>query len=269
MVGPIDPEISFFSLQATNGYPIALLANYSLHYVGGVNKGDVSADYFGVFCNRIGELLGATSSQPPFVGMLSNGTSGDVNNINFRHSGEQYEPYEKMNQVAELVAKRVKEAHDHIEHYDWVPLSSTVRELKLKFLKPDERMRKYMVEILTKSKAAPQYHQYELNYAERVQRLLDGPDEVTIPLQTVRIGELGIAAIPFEVFAETGLDIKDRAPFTNTFTIELANDYHGYLPTPGQHELGGYETWMGTSKVQLDASEQVKQTILDMMNGLK
>ncbi|HIB87538.1 TPA: hypothetical protein EYN09_08215 [Candidatus Poribacteria bacterium] len=267
--GPIDPEISFFSLQATNGYPIALLANYSLHYVGGVNKGDVSADYFGVFCNRIGELLGATSSQPPFVGMLSNGTSGDVNNINFRHSGEQYEPYEKMNQVAELVAKRVKEAHDHIEHYDWVPLSSTVRELKLKFLKPDERMRKYMVEILTKSKAAPQYHQYELNYAERVQRLLDGPDEVTIPLQTVRIGELGIAAIPFEVFAETGLDIKDRAPFTNTFTIELANDYHGYLPTPGQHELGGYETWMGTSEVQLDASEQVKQTILDMMNGLK
>jgi len=49
----------------------------------------------------------------------------------------------------------------------------------------------------------------------------------------------------------------------------MANDYHGYLPTPGQHELGGYETWMGTSKVQLDASEQVKQTILDMMNGLK
>ena len=267
--GPTDPEISFLSLQATNGCPIALLANYSLHYVGGVNKGDVSADYFGIFCNRIAELLGATSTQPLFVGMLSNGTSGDVNNIDFRDSGEKYEPYEKMNQVAELVAKRVKEAHDQIKLYDWVPLNSVVRELKLQFLKPDEIMQKYMGEVLAKPKTSPQYHQYERNYAERVQRLLVGPDEVTVPLQAVRVGEVGIAAIPFEVFAETGLEIKDRTPFTHAFTIELANDYHGYLPTPNQHELGGYETWMGTSKVQLDASELIKHTILDMMNNLK
>ena len=267
--GPTDPEISFLSLQATNGCPIALLANYSLHYVGGVNKGDVSADYFGIFCNRIAELLGATSTQPSFVGILSNGTSGDVNNINFRDSGEKYEPYEKMNQVAELVAKRVKEAHDQIKLYDWVPLNSVVRELKLQFLKPDEIMQKYMGEVLAKPKTSPQYHQYERNYAERVQRLLVGPDEVTVPLQAVRVGEVGIAAIPFEVFAETGLEIKDRTPFTHAFTIELANDYHGYLPTPNQHELGGYETWMGTSKVQLDASELIKHTILDMMNNLK
>ncbi|MEC8894267.1 MAG: neutral/alkaline non-lysosomal ceramidase N-terminal domain-containing protein [Candidatus Poribacteria bacterium] len=267
--GPTDPEVSFLSLQATNGCPIALLANYSLHYVGGVNKGDVSADYFGIFCNRIAELLGATSTQPLFVGMLSNGTSGDVNNIDFRDSGEKYEPYEKMNQVAELVAKRVKEAHDQIKLYDWVPLSSVVRELKLQFLKPDEIMQKYMGEVLAKSKTSPQYHQYERYYAERIQRLLTGPDEVTVPLQAVRVGEVGIAAIPFEVFAETGLEIKDRTPFTHAFTIELANDYHGYLPTPNQHELGGYETWMGTSKVQLDASELIKHTILDMMNNLK
>ena len=267
--GPTDPEVSFLSLQATNGCPIALLANYSLHYVGGVNKGDVSADYFGIFCNRIAELLGATSTQPSFVGMLSNGTSGDINNINFRDSGEKYEPYEKMNQVAELVAKRVKEAHDQIKLYDWVPLSSVVRELKLQFLKPDEIMQKYMGEVLAKSKTSPQYHQYERYYAERIQRLLTGPDEVTVPLQAVRVGEVGIAAIPFEVFAETGLEIKDRTPFTHAFTIELANDYHGYLPTPNQHELGGYETWMGTSKVQLDASELIKHTILDMMNNLK
>ena len=267
--GPTDPEVSFLSLQATNGCPIALLANYSLHYVGGVNKGDVSADYFGIFCNRIAELLGATSTQPSFVGMLSNGTSGDINNINFRDSGEKYEPYEKMNQVAELVAKRVKEAHDQIKLYDWVPLSSVVRELKLQFLKPNEIMQKYLGEVLAKSKTSPQYHQYERYYAERIQRLLTGPDEVTVPLQAVRVGEVGIAAIPFEVFAETGLEIKDRTPFTHAFTIELANDYHGYLPTPNQHELGGYETWMGTSKVQLDASELIKHIILDMMNNLK
>jgi neutral ceramidase len=83
--GPIDPEVSFISVQTTEGRPLALLGNYSLHYVGGVNRGEVSSDYFGIFSNRIGELIGAKEhySHPPFVGMMSNGTSGDINNINF------------------------------------------------------------------------------------------------------------------------------------------------------------------------------------------
>ena len=36
--GPTDPEISFLSVQSPDGRPIALLANYSLHYVGGVES---------------------------------------------------------------------------------------------------------------------------------------------------------------------------------------------------------------------------------------
>ena len=98
--------------------------------------------------------------------------------------------------------------------------------------------------------------------------MLEGPDEVTIPLQAIRIGELGIAAIPFEVFVEMGLDTKDQTPFADAFTIELANDQQRYLPTPEQYQLGGYETWMGTCNVQPDASERIKQAILEMMNQL-
>ena len=266
--GPTDPEISFLSLQATDGRPIALLANYSLHYVGGVNQGDISADYFGLFSQRIGELLEAESSQPPFVGMLSNGTSGNINNINFRQSGERYQPYEKMKQVAELVATRVKEAHDQITYHDWVQLGVVNRELKLKLRQPDEQIQQYIAEIQSKPEEASYYHHYERHYADRVQQLLEGPDEVTIPLQTIRIGELSIAAIPFEVFVETGLDIKDQTPFADAFTIELANDQQRYLPTPEQHQLGGYETWLGTCNVQPDASERIKQAILEMMNQL-
>ena len=80
--GPTDPEISFVSMQSPDGRAIALLANYSLHYVGGVRSGDVSADYFGYFAKFIKETPGAKDQSPPFVGILSNGTSGDVNNIN-------------------------------------------------------------------------------------------------------------------------------------------------------------------------------------------
>lgn len=268
--GPVDPEVSFISVQSTEGKPIALLANYSLHYVGGVNKGDVSADYFGIFSNRIGELLNADEANPSFVGILTNGTSGDVNNINFRQrGGKRYERYEKMAEVAEKVAQRVKEAHAKIEFQEWVPLDSASRDLKLNVRKPDDEMRKYFQEVMAKPEDAPKHHRYERAYAERVKALDEGPDEIHVPLQVVRIGDLGIAAIPFEVFTEIGLDIKENTPFADAFTIELANSSHGYLPTPQQHKLGGYETWMGTNRVQLDASEKITKTILDLMQQLK
>jgi len=51
-------------------------------------------------------------------------------------------------------------------------------------------------------------------------------------VQTFRVGDLGIAALPFEVFTKTGLEIQERSPFKDTFVIELANGRLGYLPPP-------------------------------------
>jgi len=267
--GPIDPEISFISVQSLDGRPLALLANYSLHYVGGVKKGEISADYFGIFSEKIGPLLGAQPGDSPFVGMLSNGTSGDINNINFRNPGKRMGPYEKMNQVAELVAKRVAEACQSVKYQTWVPLGAASAELTLKVRKPDARMQAYFKKVMAQPEDAPQHHRYERNYASRVQRLLEGPDEITVMLQALQIGDLSIAAIPFETFCEIGLELKEKAPFEDAFTIELANGYNGYLPTPAQHKLGGYETWMGTNRVQLDASDKIVAVILDLMQKLK
>jgi hypothetical protein len=88
-------------------------------------------------------------------------------------------------------------------------------------------------------------------------------------LQTFRIGDLGVAAIPFEVFTEIGLDIKARSPFKSSFTIELANGSYGYLPTPEQHKLGGYETWLGTNKVETLASRKIVSEILNLFNQVQ
>jgi len=42
--GPTDPTVSILSLREPGGRPIAVFATYSLHYVGGVRHGDISAD---------------------------------------------------------------------------------------------------------------------------------------------------------------------------------------------------------------------------------
>ena len=99
--GPTNPEVYFISVQATNGRPIALLANDWLHYVGGLPSGQLSADYFAMFCDRIQQLLGADVQRPPFVGILANGPCGDVNNIGGGTPGVKYGPGERMRAVAD------------------------------------------------------------------------------------------------------------------------------------------------------------------------
>ncbi len=96
---------------------------------------------------------------------------------------------------------------------------------------------------------------------------MQGPTTKVI-IQAIRIGDLAICAMPFEVFAETGLELKAKSPAADTFVVELANGGYGYLPTPEQHKLGGYETWLTTNKVQKDASVILVNNLLKMLNEL-
>ena len=266
--GKPDPEVSFISVQSTNGKPLALLANYSLHYVGGVPAGHISADYFAIFADRIQELLKADRQEHPFVGIMTNGTSGDVNNINFRGPAEKNPPYAKMTKVAEDVAREVFRVYNKIEYHDWVALKTSAEDLTLKVRKPDKKMIDYAKNILAKPEGAEQYHRLEKIYAEWMFEMLEWPDEIDVVIQTFRIGDLGIAAVPFEVFAETGLEIKAKSQLEKIFTIELANGWYGYLPTPEQHELGGYETWLGSNRVEIVASKKIVAKIMSMFEEL-
>jgi hypothetical protein len=87
-----------------------------------------------------------------------------------------------------------------------------------------------------------------------------------IPLQAIRIGDIGIAACPCEVFAETGLAIKKQSPLKHTFTMELANGFGGYLPTPQQHTWGGYETWPArSSHLEIEAEPKIRSKLLSLL----
>jgi neutral ceramidase len=268
--GPTNPEVYFISVQSTSGRPIALLANYWLHYVGGTGPRHISADYFAAFCDRIQELLGADRQDPPFVGILSNGPCGDVNNIDFSAPpAPRRAPYEKIRLVANDVAQEVLRVHRTIEHRDWVPLNAADAELELKLRHPSPELVHRAREILARGATASPVHARERLYAERTLVAKDWPETVSIMLQTFRIGELAIAAIPFETFTETGLELKAKSPFKDTFTIELANGGYGYLPTPEQHELGGYETWLGTNRVEKEASRKIVATLLELLAQVK
>lgn len=264
--GPTDPEVSFISVQSLAGRPIGLLANYSLHYVGGVPKGHISADYFAVFADRIQELLKADRQDTPFVGILSNGTEGDTNNIDYGSPAVSYPPYAKMKIVANDLAQEVFKVYQTVEYKNWVPLAAAQTELTLDVRKPDLKTLEWAENAMHRAKPD---HPMEKVFAERAIQMKEWPEKIDVILQTFMVGDLGIAGIPFEVFAETGLDIKARSPFEKSFTIGLANGGYGYLPTPEQHAVGGYETWLSVNKVEKLASRKIVIEILKLFNQIK
>jgi neutral ceramidase len=264
--GPTDPEIVFLSIRSLDQRPIALLANYSLHYVGGVPSGHVSADYFGAFADRIQQLLAADHLDPPFVGILSNGTSANINNINFRKPSPKRPPYEQIHRVANAVAAEVYRALQTVEYHGQAKLDGRLSTLTLDVRKPEEATVQWAHAILDKPEQETKLK--ERIYARRSLTLHKSPDQVDVQLQSPRIGDVGIAGIPFETFVETGLRLKEEGSLPVTFTISLSNGGLGYLPTPAQHELGGYETWLGTSRVAPPSEPAIVARLLSQFNEL-
>ena len=266
--GPTDPQVWFISAQSTNGRPIALYADYSLHYVGGVGGGHISADYYGAFAGHIQELLGADRLDPPFVGMMANGTSGDINNINFRGGQPKQPPYGQIRLVANEVAQEVARVEKTLRYHDWVPLGFAQKEIMLGLRLPTNAEVEKAREVMNRSKVFPRMATMEEVYARETVLLEKFPAQISAPLQVLKIGELRVAAIPAETFVEIGLELKRKHP--TSFSVSLANAYHGYLPTPEQHKLGGYETWRARSScLEVDASTMIVAGLEELFERLK
>lgn len=265
--GTIDPDVSILSLQTMQGQPLALLANYSLHYVGGVEP--LSADYFGAFAERIGELLKAGKVEPAFVGILSNGTSGDINNVNFSGPAPpRRQPYEQIKIVADSVARAAHQAYLTIQHRDGVSLAMAEKEIELGVRLPAAEEVVRAKQIINEARGQGLKSLPEI-YARETVLMSKYPATVKARLQAIRIGDLGIVSSPCETFVETGLEIKKKSPLKPTFVIELANGYNGYLPTPAQHRLGGYETWRARSSyLEVNASEKITAALLELLESV-
>jgi hypothetical protein len=267
--GPTDPTVSILALREPNGRPIAVFSAYALHYVGGVSGGDVSADYFAMYCQELAQLLEARDQDPPFVAMMANGTSGDINNINFRQPRPNREPYAQMRHVAQEIAHKVQGALAKAEYRDDIRLAARYQELPIAARQPTAEQMAWASETLRQKSSQPGKADLPVIYAERMLRLAEYPETLPIPLQVLRIGSVCIGTMPTEVFCEIGLEYRKQSVVQPAFLVSLAHGYFGYLPTPRHFPLGGYETWIGTSRLEPQASEKMLSALLGMTAELK
>ena len=187
-----------------------------------------------------------------------------VNNVNFLQPRPRKQPYEQMRFVADDLAAKVQTALSKVEYRDGITLAARYREPQIATRRPTAEQIGWAKETLAQPLPASGKPTMSYYYAQRTLHMADYPASIPVPLQVFRIGDVCLGSMPNEVFCETGLEFRKRSPVQPAFLVSLAHGYFGYLPTPQQHELGGYETWLGTSRFEPQASEKMLSALLEM-----
>ena len=253
--GPTDPELLLLALRDQERRPIALLANYSLHYVGGPYDTSISADYFGHFDRALQRMAGT-----PFVGIMANGCCGDVNNIDItRPRPDMPYPTFQAERVANVLAGAAYSAWQGLRAYDYDPdpaLGTTTEMITFHRRQPTEQELEQARRLAAQPKPADDSPDLvPWVYAHELQYVAAEPLERETPIMAWRVGELGAVGLPGEMFVQYGLQIKQGSPFKHTMTIELANDYLGYFPTDLAMSEGSYELTLARSAKAAAGSE--------------
>lgn len=101
---------------------------------------------------------------------------------------------------------------------------------------------------------------------------LGGPSAriASVEVRAHRIGDVGIAAFPAEMFNRFAVAVKDSSPFSHTVVCGLANGNFGYVPTRSAFSRGGYETRLAmTSKLDESAGDRMVDAAIRMLKDLR
>jgi hypothetical protein len=296
--GPEDPDLTLMAWQTLEGHPIAVLANFSMHYYSGVPA--LHADYFGLFCQGLEERLNAPekgqislkdssspapdapnptpanrgaadpatsptkpAGRPPFVALMSHGCSGDIWRRDYKVPDSQVVP-DNIERYTNGLLDIAMNAYRLIEYQSDADLKMAERRFELRYRVPDKQRLQWAQQIVAAMGDRLPKTQEEVYAREQV--ILHARQSTEVVIQAIRIGDFAIASTPNETYALTGLKIKLQSPSARTMVVELANGGDGYIPPPEQHGLGGYNTWAARSAgLEVNAEPRITETALELL----
>ncbi|HEY8742965.1 MAG TPA: hypothetical protein VIU62_07700 [Chloroflexota bacterium] len=256
---PVDPVLTvLYCEDSERREPLALWANYTLHYVGTDHADAISADYFGRFCRIVEAGLGGGA-----LALLTNGASGQINNVDV-HDPHQPGGAYQAERVARVVAGNALAGAGLARLQESVTLGSATRTLQVerrRLTDGDRRLAERLLQPAEGQQAAalpagsfgwlrgqPLPSNVVAAYAREMPLLAALPASLPAEVQALRVGDIGIVGLPGEAFVELGLAIKAASPALHTAVVGLANGYLGYVPDIQGFDQGGYETWAARSQ---------------------
>lgn len=242
-LGPVDDQGMVVSAWA-DGRVVGLLVNYGLHpaVLAGDNW-DMAPDWPGWMREALALHLG---DDVPVL--YVNGAQGNINHLDVRdpRQGRGFKETQRIGYVlAHSVLASLRQA---------APLTGPLRT-------STERLTVARRAVDAKALAAAHARLDALGPltvtgqedgmpdwffdAELIEHAKRVDEPVMLEVQTMRLGGVGLVAVPGEFFVEYGLAVKRASPLSPTAFIGLANGIVGYVPLPETLEQGGYEgmTW--------------------------
>lgn len=232
--GPIDPELQTLSLVDAEGRLRGMVVNFALHadVIGGGGARFVSADWPGMVARNLRALCGRQ-----LVTVFLQGTCGDINHVSPTPTHLPTKGPRKAEQLGRAVAGAALVAAGRAEPMTEVPLAAATETLAIPYYTRDEAFRQELAAL----KAKPNPTDFDRYVIERGESWPHDGQTAEVPVQAMRLGDVGLAALPAEVFVRLGLEIKHFSPAMQTFVVELANARSStYVPTTDQAYRGAY-----------------------------
>jgi hypothetical protein len=236
--GPDDPQHLALFAREPGGDLIAVLHHNTSHPTCFYGQSFFSADFPGAARAYLREVLG------PVPVLYLNGAFGDISQ-NDQLSPKPFgqSPEHNMLRMAHLVSGETLRLLHEAQFHDDVPLAHAHEDLPLAVRLPEPDRVAWARQKLAKTDAGDESNPRERMWAFGIVRLADefGDDPTdAVALHAVRIGDVGLATTPCELFCQFGLDIKRRSPAPITAVCNIADGYAGYCPTAYGVLGGGY-----------------------------
>ena len=241
--GAYDPTVYVIRFDFDHRGPVVILSHAAHPVILGGGNLDFSADFCSYACRSVEEGLGDDS-----MAMFFQGCCG---NINADRGDGSFEQAAKMGNKLGAAALN---AAMNSESVSGETIGAALEVVQLPLVDPpsveeaEETLRQFQ-ETHEKAVAGGSHVNITIqegltNWASRVLACAkEGKKErtQTIILQSVRLGDIGIAASEAETFIEIGQAIQERSPFEHTIALGYTNGCIGYLPTAAAYPEGGYE----------------------------
>lgn len=92
------------------------------------------------------------------------------------------------------------------------------------------------------------------------------PESIDVTYHAARVGGLSFVFQPYEVFAETGKEVKKKSPFEFTFFVSCATHSLSYIPTERAYDFNCYEKHQ--TKFERGFDKRIEEISLKLLEEL-
>jgi len=246
--GPVDPELWVARFDGLDGKVLGTLVNFTCHPClhDRIKIHTWSADFPGVIAEHIAQVYGKQA-----ISVFTQGSSGNI------QPPVTFTPDWRARATV-FANAAVEAATNAIAVKGPVAVDYARRDVAVPRCDPTQQREGAIARLGWRPES--------FEGAKRMAAAM--PATLTVPVSAARIGPLGIATNPGELFVEWGLSVKKRSPFPYTFVSELTDDWIGYEPTGQAFEHEGYETLAGVDFVSLEGIQTLVDTAVESLQGL-